>query len=144
MWKQSSVAKCSQKSAFTFIRLHTPAMFQLLTCFHVSPTVYTSFPLREKSNMGDIARSVKQNKTKDEINVPIALSAFRDKKARSVAERQNSNPKTLGSIPWRGRVRNSFSISNSQLYCVQACLCLIPLRVYGTQIKIAAHIIHLS
>ena len=32
-------------------------------------------------------------------------------------ERRNSNPKTLGSIPWWGRVRGSFSVPPSQLLC---------------------------
>ena len=44
-------------------------------------------------------------------------------------ERQNSNLKTLGSTPWRGRVKDSFSIPPSPL--VQSCLCLIPLHVYN-------------
>ena len=35
--------------------------------------------------------------------------------------RRNSNPKTLGSIPWRGRVRDSFSVSPSQLLCRLVC-----------------------
>ena len=32
-------------------------------------------------------------------------------------ESWNSNPKTLGSIPGRGRVNNSFSVPPSQLLC---------------------------
>ena len=32
-------------------------------------------------------------------------------------EHRNSNPKTLGSIPWLGRVRGSISVSPSQLLC---------------------------
>ena len=48
-------------------------------------------------------------------------------------ESRNSNPKTLGSIPWQCRVRDSLS-PLSQLGLVQTCLCLIPLCVYGTQI----------
>ena len=36
----------------------------------------------------------------------------------SVVERWTCNPKTLGSIPWWGRVRNSFSVPPSQLLCV--------------------------
>ena len=31
-------------------------------------------------------------------------------------ESRNSNPKTLGSIPWRGRVRNSVSVVQSHLF----------------------------
>ena len=31
-----------------------------------------------------------------------------------------SNPKTLGSIPWRGKVRNSFSVPPSELLCTLA------------------------
>ena len=31
--------------------------------------------------------------------------------------RQNSNPKTLGSIPWRGRVRDNVSVPPGQLMC---------------------------
>ena len=40
------------------------------------------------------------------------------KETRDVAQwlvRRNSNPKTLGSIPWRCRVRSSFSVPPSQL-----------------------------
>ena len=33
----------------------------------------------------------------------------------------NANPKTLGSIPWRGRVSTSFSIPPSQLLCRLVC-----------------------
>ena len=32
-------------------------------------------------------------------------------------EHQNSNPKTLGSTPWRGWVRDNFSVPPSQLLC---------------------------
>ena len=44
-------------------------------------------------------------------------------------ESWNSNPKTLGSIPWQCRVSNSFSVEST---LVQTCLCLIHLHVYGT------------
>ena len=44
---------------------------------------------------------------------------------------RNSNPKTLGSIPGLGRLRDSFSIPPSQLLC-RLCLCLTPLSLYGT------------
>ena len=52
-------------------------------------------------------------------------------------ESRNSNPKTLGSIPWRGGVTNSFfCLSESSL--VQTCLCLTPLRVHGTHPNLRA------
>ena len=41
-------------------------------------------------------------------------------------ELRNSNPKTMGSIPWRGRIRNSCSVPPSQRTLVQTCLCLTP------------------
>ena len=49
---------------------------------------------------------------------------------------QNSNPKTLGSILWRSRVRNNFSVPPSQLLC-RHCMCRNPpppLHTHGTQI----------
>ena len=48
-----------------------------------------------------------------------------------VRERRNSNPKTLGSIPWRGEGERQFFYP-SEATLVQICLCLTPLRVYGT------------
>ena len=36
-------------------------------------------------------------------------------------ESWNSTPKTLGSIPWRGRVTNRFSVPPSQLLCRLVC-----------------------
>ena len=52
-------------------------------------------------------------------------------------ESLNSNPKTLGSIHWRGMVMNSCSVPPSQtLVCI--CLCLTPLRVYGTHPNLCA------
>ena len=42
------------------------------------------------------------------------------------SESRNSNPKTLGLTPWRGRVRHSVSIPPSQLLCRLVWLCLPP------------------
>ena len=41
-------------------------------------------------------------------------------------ERRNSNPKTLGSIPRRGRVGGTFSVPPSQLLCRRVCACHPP------------------
>ena len=41
-------------------------------------------------------------------------------------ERRNSNPKTLGSIPWRSKVRGTFSIPPSQLLCADFFVSDLP------------------
>ena len=46
-------------------------------------------------------------------------------------EHQNTKPKTLGSIPWSGRVRDSFSVNPSQILCRFNCFCPTPFHVYG-------------
>ena len=43
-------------------------------------------------------------------------------------ESRSSNPKTLGSIPWRDRVRSSF-FCPPESTLEHTCLCLTPLRV---------------
>ena len=45
-------------------------------------------------------------------------------------ERRNSNPKTHGSIPWRGRVGDSSGFYLSESTLVQTYFCLTPIRVY--------------
>ena len=60
--------------------------------------------------------------------------------------RRNSYPKTLGSIPWRGKGRGQFfSVPQSQHLCRLVCACPPPpppplLRVYGTHPQICAHV----
>ena len=52
----------------------------------------------------------------------------------------NSNPKTLGSIPWRDRVRYCIVFfCPSESTRVQICLCLTSLRVYDTHPNLCAH-----
>ena len=61
---------------------------------------------------------------------------------RDVAQwlvRRNSNPKTLGSIPWWGGVRDMF-VCPSQTVLVQTCLCLTLPRVRTTRTHIYAHV----
>ena len=56
-------------------------------------------------------------------------------------ESRNSNPKTLGPIPWRIKVRYSvcfFCSSESTL--VQNCLCLTPLRVCMARTQSCTHV----
>ena len=53
-------------------------------------------------------------------------------------EHRNSNPKTLGPIPWWGRVRTGFSIPPSQLLC--RLVCAWPLFMCTTCTQICAHI----
>ena len=46
---------------------------------------------------------------------------------------RNSNPKSLGSIPWRSRVRDNFFLSlPSQLLCRLVCICLCPISFMCT------------
>ena len=52
--------------------------------------------------------------------------------------RRNSNPKTQGSIPWRSRVRDSFSVPPSQLWYRPACVWLLFACTARTQI--CAHV----
>ena len=52
-------------------------------------------------------------------------------------ERRNSNPKTLGSISWRGRVSSRFSVPPSKSL-LQTCLCKTLLHVYGTHPHVCA------
>ena len=48
-------------------------------------------------------------------------------------ESRNSNPMTLGSIPWRGmQGEEQFFGPSDQSTLVHICLRLTPLRVYGT------------
>ena len=51
---------------------------------------------------------------------------------------RKSNPKTLGSIPWWGRVRDNFSIPPSQLMC--RLVCAWPPFVCTTHTQICVHI----
>ena len=58
--------------------------------------------------------------------VPASTSKYKSRKKggrSSVVDCQNSNLKTLGSIPWWGRVRNSFFLLSlqSQLLCRLVC-----------------------
>ena len=41
---------------------------------------------------------------------------------------RNSSPKTLGSIPWRGRVFKTQFFCTSECALVQACVCLKTMR----------------
>ena len=52
-------------------------------------------------------------------------------------ESRNSNPKTLGSIPWRGQGELQF-FCPSEATLVQTCLCLTPLLVYDTNPNVCA------
>lgn len=55
---------------------------------------------------------------------------------RLVIEHQNSNPRTLCSIPLWGRVEDSFSECESPL--AQTCVCLTPLRDCTTYSSVCA------
>ena len=52
-------------------------------------------------------------------------------------ERWNSNPKILGSIPWRGIGRVIVGCTSESII-VQTCLCLTLLRVYRTHPNLRA------
>ena len=59
-------------------------------------------------------------------------------------EHGKSNPKTVGSIHWRGRVRHRYwfffsSIPPSQLLCRLVCA-LTPLRVYAARTQMCVHV----
>ena len=58
----------------------------------------------------------------------------------SVVERGTSNRKTLGSIPWRGRVNTPFSVPPSQLLCCADLFVPDLLYVYGTHTQMFAHV----
>ena len=51
---------------------------------------------------------------------------------------KDSNPKTLGSIPWWDRLRDSFFWPPSQLLCRLTCLCITPVRLHGTHQNLRA------
>ena len=53
-------------------------------------------------------------------------------------ESPNSNLKTLGSIPWRGRVRDNFSVPPSQLLC--RLLCAYPPFVCTAHTQMCPHV----
>ena len=53
-------------------------------------------------------------------------------------ENRNSNPKTLGSIPWRDMVRNSLFLSLQVNSCADVFVPDPPLCVYGTHPKVCA------
>ena len=50
---------------------------------------------------------------------------------------RNSNPKTLGSIPLVGQGESKFFCPSESTH-MQTCLCLTPLRVYGTHLNLRA------
>ena len=64
--------------------------------------------------------------------------SYLTKDAAQWLERRNSNPKTLGSIPWRSRVRGSFSIPPSQL--LRRIVCASPSFVCTARTHICAHV----
>ena len=54
---------------------------------------------------------------KDTASSDVLINLTRDV-ASSVVERRISNLKTLGSLPWQGRVSDSFSAPSSQILCI--------------------------
>ena len=65
------------------------------------------------------------SETKPQTHRRLKYEHFRIKVRTKLAqwlESRISSPKTVGSIPWRSRVRNSFSVPPSQILCRLVCV----------------------